>query len=70
MGSSQSKTRRRAVAALLWAMAACFLSASACAQSVEDNLDQSYHAMYNLQFDEALKKVEDAKALDKNDPLP
>lgn len=55
---------------LLWTVATCFLSAPARAQSVEESLDQSYHAMYNLQFDEALKKVEDAKALAKDDPLP
>jgi len=48
------------------------LCVPAQAQSVEANLDQSYHAMYNLQFDEALRKAEEAKALDtdKDDPLP
>ena len=33
-------------------------------------LDDSFHAMYNLQFDEALRKAEQAKAADKNDPIP
>jgi hypothetical protein len=37
---------------------------------VEDLLDQSYHAMYNLQFDEALSKAEAAKAVAPDDPLP
>jgi hypothetical protein len=37
---------------------------------VEEALDQSYHAMYNLQFDEALKKAASAKALAPDDPLP
>jgi TPR repeat protein len=38
--------------------------------SVEKVLDQSFRAMYNLQFDEALSKLEAAKALSKDDPLP
>ena len=33
-------------------------------------LDQSYHAMYNLNFDEAFRKAEQAKSLAKDDPLP
>lgn len=40
------------------------------AQSVDSLLDRSYHAMYNLQFDLALNTLQDAKALDKDDPLP
>jgi hypothetical protein len=40
------------------------------AQSVESALDQSYHAMYNLQFNDALRTLEQAKTLDKDDPLP
>lgn len=57
---------------LLLAVVTCPLCAPAQAQSVEANLDQSYHAMYNLQFDDALRKAEEAKALDqsKDDPLP
>jgi hypothetical protein len=33
-------------------------------------LDQSYRDMYNLNFDEALRKAEQAKAYSKDDPLP
>jgi hypothetical protein len=33
-------------------------------------LDQSYRAMYNLNFDEAFRKAEQAKSLAKDDPLP
>jgi hypothetical protein len=33
-------------------------------------LEQGYHDMYNLQFDEALRRTEAAKALDKSDPVP
>lgn len=39
-------------------------------QPVEECLDASYHSMYNLQFDQALKKAAEAKALAKDDPLP
>ena len=38
--------------------------------NVETVLDDSFHSMYNLQFDEALRSVEYAKTLDKSDPLP
>lgn len=44
--------------------------ASLTAQTVEETLDASYQAMYNLQFDQALKKADEAKALSKDDPLP
>lgn len=47
-----------------------YVCAPCSAQGVEVALDQSYHAMYNLQFDEALKTLQEAKALDKDDPLP
>jgi hypothetical protein len=47
-----------------------FVCVPARGQSVEDTLDQSYRAMYNLQFDQAFKKAEEAKALAKDDPLP
>jgi hypothetical protein len=40
------------------------------AESVDSLMDLSYHAMYNLQFDAALKTLDEAKALDRNDPLP
>lgn len=33
-------------------------------------LEQSFHAMYNLQFDEAFHKADQAKAIDKTDPMP
>jgi hypothetical protein len=33
-------------------------------------LDQSYHAMYNLKFEDAFREAEEAKALAKDDPLP
>lgn len=39
-------------------------------QNVEGALDESFRAMYNLNFNEALKTAEDAKALDKSDPEP
>src|SRR5258708_30342236 len=38
--------------------------------NVETVLDDSFHSMHNLQFDEALRSVEYAKTLDKSDPLP
>jgi hypothetical protein len=40
------------------------------AENVETVLDASFHSMYNLQFDDALRSVEYAKTLDKTDPLP
>jgi hypothetical protein len=43
---------------------------SAPAQDVDAILDQSYHAMYNLQFDEALRKAETARKLTLDDPVP
>ncbi|HEY6249024.1 MAG TPA: hypothetical protein VI685_03630 [Candidatus Angelobacter sp.] len=33
-------------------------------------MDQSFHAMYNLQFDDAFRKADQAKAVDKADPMP
>ena len=44
-------------------LVASLVSAQARAQSTDQILDQSYRAMYNLQFDEALKKADGAKAL-------
>ncbi len=38
--------------------------------SVESVLDKSFHAMYNLQFDDALAQAERARALDMEDPTP
>jgi hypothetical protein len=40
------------------------------APAAEALLDQSYHAMYNLNFPEAFQKAEQAKVLSKDDPLP
>src|SRR5258708_4202645 len=37
---------------------------------MEATLDESYRAMYNLQFDQAFKKAEEAKAMAKDDPMP
>ena len=45
-------------------------SVSAHAQDTDAILDQSYHAMYNLQFDEALHQAEVAKKLTLDDPVP
>jgi hypothetical protein len=70
MESSQRKARGRAIWLLFLAMSACFLCSPAPAQSVDECLDQSYRNMYNLQFDQALKIADQAKAIDKNDPLP
>ncbi|HEY7402506.1 MAG TPA: hypothetical protein VIB39_03215 [Candidatus Angelobacter sp.] len=39
-------------------------------QSVDALLDQSYRSMYNLQFDQALRQTDEAKRLDKDDPVP
>jgi hypothetical protein len=69
MRNSQRRARCRAWM-LFSAMAASIFSACAPAQTVEETLDQSYHEMYNLQFDEALKQADQAKAIDKNDPQP
>lgn len=63
----QSRAGRCAAWLLIAIVAACL---PALGQSVEQCLDQSYHEMYNLQFDAALKKADEAKALDKSDPLP
>jgi hypothetical protein len=38
--------------------------------SVEDKLAQSYHAMYDLKFQEAFKAADEAKAAAQDDPLP
>ena len=39
-------------------------------QSMDALLDQSYSAMYNLRFDDALRLSESAKALATDDPVP
>jgi len=38
--------------------------------SVDSILDQSYREMYNLQFDDALRTADEAKKVDKTDPMP
>lgn len=43
---------------------------SSPAQNVDAILDQSYRAMYNLQFDEALRQTEFAKKITLDDPVP
>jgi tetratricopeptide (TPR) repeat protein len=45
-------------------------SARAQMPTVESVLDGSFHLMYNLQFDEALRSVDYAKTVDTTDPLP
>lgn len=70
MQGSQFTCRRAAAVLILCAALVCCVSLPSHAQSVDSDLDQSFHDMYNLQFPDALKKVDEAKALDKNDPLP
>jgi hypothetical protein len=70
MPRSHRKTCLRAVPAALAFLVPCFFAVGARAQTADDLLDQSYRAMYNLQFDEALKKAGDAKAVAPDDPLP
>lgn len=72
MNNPKKKPGRRAAAVLAWSVVILLARPSGRAQSanVEELLDQSYHAMYNLQFDEALNKAEAAKAAAKDDPLP
>ncbi|HWZ45588.1 MAG TPA: hypothetical protein VNW97_19090 [Candidatus Saccharimonadales bacterium] len=58
-------------AGMSFAMMAAFLGGAAAAQrKVEEILDGSFRATYNLQFDEALRKAEEAKGADKDDPVP
>lgn len=45
-------------------------SVSAQTQDMGATLDESYRAMYNLRFDQAFKKAEEAKAMAKDDPMP
>lgn len=40
------------------------------APTVESLLDKSFHAMYNLRFDEALAEADRARSLDRADPTP
>jgi hypothetical protein len=78
--SLESGTYRRVIGALAAMLMALLPQKPAVAQgtqvimsahqSVDLVLDQSYRAMYNLQFDEALRQTESAKRLDKDDPVP
>ena len=70
MKRSPEGTVSRAACAVLILVVGCSLSYRLHAQSLEQSLDQSYRFMYNLQFDAALKTVEDAKAIAPEDPLP
>ena len=75
----QFRTYRRVIGAVSATLVALALHAPAVAQgqvvtsahqSVDSLLDQSYRAMYNLQFDEALRLTDTAKRQDKDDPVP
>ena len=64
-----------ALVALSWqkpavAQGAATASISSPTRNVDALLDQSYSAMYNLRFDEALRLAENAKGLAKDDPVP
>src|SRR5215472_11454029 len=64
---------RRVFQKAIWCaglIVALLIFSPARAQNMEAILDQSFHAMYNLQFDEAFRKADQAKALDKTDPMP
>lgn len=57
------------------AIALIFIGVFSCAWaqgqiSMESLMDQSFRAMYNLKFEEAMNKAEAAKAIAKDDPLP
>ena len=64
-----------AIIALSWQASAVAQSAanptiSAQTQNLDALLDQSYNAMYNLRFDEALRLAESAKRMANDDPVP
>ncbi|HKE32465.1 MAG TPA: hypothetical protein VKD65_12125 [Candidatus Angelobacter sp.] len=60
----------RAVISSTLLMMTLFSYRLAQAQNVDAILDQSFRAMYNLQFDDAFRKADDAKKADKSDPMP
>jgi hypothetical protein len=71
------RNHMKTAALLILAMLALASGASAQVQqvaskspSVEDKLAQSYHAMYDLKFQEAFKAADEAKAVAQDDPLP
>jgi hypothetical protein len=70
MESLNMKSLCRTTWLLLAAIVYALVPASLTAQTVEECLDASYQAMYNLQFDQALKKANEAKTLAPDDPLP
>jgi hypothetical protein len=64
-----------AIVALSWQASAVAQSAAtpivtAQTQNLDALLDQSYSAMYNLRFDEALRLAESAKRIANDDPVP
>jgi len=64
-----------ALALILWLGSAGFAPAAAGqavvhAPASDMFLDQAYHAMYNLDFDQAFRDAEQAKTSAKEDPLP
>ncbi len=64
-----------ALVAMSWQTLAIAQSAanptiSAQTQNLDSLLDQSYNAMYNLRFDEALRLAESAKRMATDDPVP
>jgi hypothetical protein len=75
------RTHIKIASAMAFALIALSWQGSAVAQGtaitvaspthdVDSLLDQSYSAMYNLRFEEALRLTETAKGLAKNDPVP
>jgi hypothetical protein len=65
--------KTRTHSSLLLAMISLTLLCGAQAQTaptVEATLDESFRDMYNLKFDDALRVIENAKAIDKTDPIP
>jgi hypothetical protein len=70
-------TRRKAFSLFIIALLALVPGASAQSRivaakgpSVEDKLSQTYHAMFDLKFQDAFKAADEAKALAQDDPLP
>jgi hypothetical protein len=74
--NAKAKHRKELFPILLLLGVAGLLGGRASGQAVvhapaaEALLDQSYSAMYNLNFDQAFRIAEQAKATDKGDPLP
>jgi hypothetical protein len=59
-----------AMLALVAAAPAQLQQVASKSPTVEDKLAQSYHAMYDLEFQEAFKAADEAKAVAQDDPLP